>query len=311
MAGGGKWKGRTGRSRVSVGKKGRRRHLVFDSDSEEGDGGGEVSEGESEGESEGGSEGESEVEEEIGLEEMEGGEMGWGVGEEGERKEGERKEGSAEGEGGVEIGGEGEELTGEEGGKGVGLKTGLKAKGARNTKRHGSLPFTDEDDAMIKSLYSDATRVPVGNGSGSNSSSRRSTGRRGKGAVAKEVAKAMGGKFSVARLAQRIHFLGLPEDGMGRKKSERRRHGSASGFDEILKDMEDGEKRAGGEEEEEETKVEEGETEDEAGAGGEEERVGDEEGEEGEEEEGEDEKEEAESSEDEDNVLLSPSGSFT
>ncbi|CAI7786015.1 unnamed protein product [Closterium sp. NIES-53] len=148
-------------------------------------------------------------------------------------------------------------------------------------------------------------RVLVGNGSGSNSSSRRSTGRRGKGAVAKEVAKAMGGKFSVARLAQRIQFLGLPEDGMGRKRSERRRRGSASGFDEILKDMEDGEKRAGGEEEEEETKVEEGETEDEAGAGGEEERVGDEEGEEGEEEEGEDEKEEAESSEDEDNVLLS------
>ncbi|CAI5521619.1 unnamed protein product [Closterium sp. Naga37s-1] len=111
---------------------------------------------------------------------------------------------------------------------------------------------------------------------------------------------------SIRALAgKRIQFLGLPEDGMGRKRSERRRRGSASGFDEILKDMEDGEKRAGGEEEEEETKVEEGETEDEAGAGGEEERVGDEEGEEGEEEEGEDEKEEAESSEDEDNVLLS------
>ncbi|GJP55868.1 hypothetical protein CLOM_g14890 [Closterium sp. NIES-68] len=289
-------KGMAKKTHVIGGKKGRRRQLVFDSDSEEGSGDGEVSEGGSEG----GSEGESEVEEEIGLAEMEGGERREGVGEE----EG-GKEGGKEGEG-LEGVGEAKGHRGEESAGGAGLK----ARGAGNARgsktglaketgpakgRRGNDSFTDEDDSLIKTLYSEASRLKGVHGRG------RSKGMRGAAAIAREISKAMEGKFSAARISQRIQFLGLPEEGAGRKtRSARRRRGSG-GLDDILRDMDGSE---GGEE---------------GGEGGEEGEKGEEEREE-EEEEGEEEGEEREEgeevlgeveiekeveSEDEENVLLS------
>ncbi|GJP85639.1 hypothetical protein CLOP_g15755 [Closterium sp. NIES-67] len=110
----------------------------------------------------------------------------------------------------------------------------------------------------------------------------------------------MEGKFSAARISQRIQFLGLPEEGAGRKtRSARRRRGSG-GLDDILRDMDGSE---GGEEGGEGRGGREGRGGKRGGRGGG--RGGGEEREEGEEVLGEVEIEKEVESEDEENVLLS------